>query len=67
MFGSVSYQNFLNPLKDLSPSGHYMYRTVVAICTARFNIKKFYILPTQLYLFVLCGSEKNLQVFYNTA
>ena len=32
-----------NPLK---PSGHYMYRTVVTICTTRCNIHQFYVLPT---------------------
>jgi len=53
-------------------SGHYMYRTVVTICTTQwslyvphsghymyhqFNIQQLYVLPTQLYLCVLCGSE----------
>jgi hypothetical protein len=33
--------------KCLQPSGHYMYRTVVTVCTARFNIQQFYVLPTQ--------------------
>jgi hypothetical protein len=33
----------LSPLKF---SGHYMYHTVVTICTTRFNIHKFYVLPT---------------------
>ena len=33
-----------------------MYRTVVTILvyTAMFNIQQFYVLPTQLYLCVLC-------------
>ena len=46
-----------NPVK---PSGYYMYRQwslyvppVVTICTARFNIHKFYVLPTQC-IYVSC-------------
>ena len=39
----------LNPLKS---SGYYMYRTVVTICTAQFNIQQFYVLPTHaIYMF----------------
>ena len=60
------------------PSGHYMYRTVVTICTAhwslyvqpsgyymyrQFNIQQFYVLPTQLYLCVLCGSQNKQPLF----
>jgi len=59
-------------------SGHYMYRTVVTTCTAQwslyvphsghcmyhqFNIQQFYVLPTQLYLCVLCGSENKQRLF----
>jgi len=55
-------------LKALSPSGHYMYRTVVTICTAQwslyvphsghymyrqFNIQQFHVLPTQC-IYVFC-------------
>ena len=54
-------------LDRLMPSGHYMYRTVVTICTARFNILQFYVLPTQLYLCVLCGSENKQRLFPYTA
>jgi len=36
-------------------SGHYMYR--------QFNIHQLYVLPTQLYLCVLCGSQ-NKQPFF---
>ena len=36
-------------------SGHYMYR--------QFNIQQFYVLPTQLYLCVLCGSENKQRLF----
>ena len=46
-----SLSQLVNPLK---PSGHYMYRTVVTICTTGFNVHKFYVLPTQcdyVYLF----------------
>ena len=59
-------------------SGHYMYRTVVTICTAQwslyvpysghymyhqFNIQQFHVLPTQLYLCVLFGSENKQRLF----
>ena len=52
----------------VQPSGHYMYRTVVTICTAhwslyvqpsgyymyrQFNIQQFYVLPTQC-IYVFC-------------
>ena len=55
-----------------------MYRTVVTICTAQwslyvphsghymyhqFNIQQFYVLPTQLYLCVLCGSQNKQPLF----
>jgi hypothetical protein len=39
----------------LSPTGHYMYH--------QFNIQQFYVLPTQLYLCVLCGSENKQRLF----
>ena len=59
-----------------------MYRTVVTICTAlwllyvphsghciyhQFNIPQFYVLPTQLYLCVLCGSQNKQRLFPYTA
>ena len=55
-------------LDSLQPSGHYMYRTVVTICTAQwslyvphsghymyrqFNIQQLYVLPTQC-IYVFC-------------
>ena len=58
--------------------GRYMYRTLVAICTAQwslyvphtghymyrqFNIHQLYVLPTQLYLCVLCGSQNKQPLF----
>ena len=79
-------QNFIRctfvTAKPLKPSGHYMYRTVVTICTAQwslyvphsgyytyhqFNIQQFYVLPTQLYLRVLCGSQNKHRLFPYTA
>ena len=42
----------VNPLK---PSGHYMYH--------QFNIQQLYVLPTQLYLCVLCGSQNKQRLF----
>jgi len=42
----------INPLK---PSGHYIYR--------QFNITQLYVLPTQLYLCVLCGSQNKQPLF----
>jgi len=35
--------------------GHYMYR--------QFNIHKFHVLPPQLYLCVLCGSQNKQPLF----
>jgi len=37
----------------LNPSGHYMYRTLVTICTTEFNVQKLYVLPTQC-IYVFC-------------
>ena len=39
----------------LEPSGHYMYR--------QFNIQQFYVLLTQMYLCLLCGSEDKQRLF----
>jgi hypothetical protein len=39
--------------------GHYMYH--------QFNIQQFYVLPTQLYLSVLCGSQNKQRLFPFTA
>ena len=38
-----------------NPSGHYMYH--------QFNTQQLYVLPTQLYLCVLCGSENRQPLF----
>jgi len=40
---------------------------VVTIYTTRFDIHKLYVLPTQLYLCVLCGSENKQRLFPYTA
>jgi hypothetical protein len=45
-----------NPLQH---SSHYTYH--------QFNIQQFYVLPTQLYLWVLRGSEKKKRLFPYTA
>jgi len=37
----------------LEPTGHYMYRTVVTVCTTQFNIQQFYVPPTQC-IYVFC-------------
>jgi hypothetical protein len=42
-------------LAVLKHSGHYMY--------GRFNTHKFYVLPPQLYLCVLCGSRNKQPLF----
>ena len=42
-------------LSRLENSGFYMYR--------QFNIKRFHVLPTYLYLCVLCGSENKQRLF----
>ena len=46
-------------LHILKPSGHYMY--------GQFNTQQFYVLPTQLYLCVLCGSQNKQPLFPYTA
>ena len=53
---NLKHKSFNAPLQSfnpLKPSGHYMYRTVVTICITRFNINKFYVLPTQC-IYVFC-------------
>ena len=40
-------------ITPIKPSGHYVYRTVVTICTAKLNIQQFYVLPTQC-IYVFC-------------
>jgi len=39
--------------RPLNTIGHYIYRTVVTICTARFNILKLYVQPTHC-IYVFC-------------
>jgi len=46
----------------LKPSGHYMYRTVVTICTTRFDITILRSSHT-VYLCVLCGSQNKQRLF----
>ena len=68
-----------NPLNS---SGHYMYRPVVTIYTAQWSLyvphsghymyhqvwhSQSYVLPTQLYLCVLCGSQNKQPLFPYTA
>ena len=43
----------------LKPKTYFMYR--------QFNIQQLYVLPTQLYLCVLCGSENKERLFPYTA
>ena len=45
--------------EDVRRGGRFMYR--------QFHIKQFYVLPTQLYLCVLCGSQKKQRLFPCTA
>jgi len=47
-----SFRKKINPLK---PRGRYMYH--------QFNIQQFYVLPTQLYLCVLYGSQNKQRLF----
>ena len=51
---SVIFETFAH-FNALLPSGHYMYRQL--------NIKTFHVLPTQLYLCVLCGSQNKQPLF----
>ena len=63
---------------NVPPCGQYMYGPVVTICTAQwslyvphsghytyrqFYIQQFSVLPTQLYLCVLCGSQNKQRLF----
>ena len=59
--GRLQYNVLQNniALNPLQPSGHYMYR--------QFNIQQFYVLPTQLYLCVLCVSQNKQRLFPYTA
>jgi len=62
----------------LPHSGHCVYRTVGTMCTVQlslyvphsghymyrqFNIQQLYVLSTQLYLCVLCGSQNKQTLF----
>jgi len=51
----------------VKPSGHYMYHTVVTICTTRFNIQKILRSAHTVYLRVLCGSQNKQRLFPYTA
>jgi len=42
-----------------------MYRTVVTIRTARFNIQHFYVLPTQFMCFVWIWEQTAIISLYN--
>ena len=53
----------VSQLTLLKPSGHYMYRTVVTICTARFNTQQILRSIHTVYLCVLCGSENKQRLF----
>jgi hypothetical protein len=46
----------------VKPSGHYMYRTVVTICTASFTFNSARSAHT-LYLCVSCGSQNKQRLF----
>jgi hypothetical protein len=49
----------LRGLNPVQRSGNYMYR--------QFNIQQFYVLPTQVYYCVLCGSQNKQRLFPYTA
>ena len=52
---NIHWLVFVTEIWSLRPSGHYMYH--------QFNIQQFYVLPTQLYLSVLCGSDNKQPLF----
>jgi len=59
-FSRIGWQTGLSWLfNNLRPSGYYMYH--------QFNIYKSYVLPPQLYLCVLCGSQNKQRLFPYTA
>jgi len=49
------------------PEGLSFEAAWILIRTARLDIKFFYVLPTQLHLCVLCGSENKQRLFHCTA
>ena len=49
------------------PQGLTVQRRIITTCAARFDIQQFYILPTQLYSCVLCGSGNKGRLFPYTA
>jgi len=59
--GNYCSHTFFTAAHDcsLKPTGHYMYHQL--------NIHKFHVLPTQLYLCVLCGSQNKQRLFPYTA
>jgi hypothetical protein len=66
-FTCISRPQHIAKCSSLQPSGHYMYRTVVTIRTTSFIIQQFHVLPTPLYLCVLCGSQNKQPLFPYTA
>jgi hypothetical protein len=50
---------YVNPI---NPNGHYMYRTVVTICTASLTFTILRSAQT-VYLCVLCGSQNKQRLF----
>jgi len=46
-------------------SGHYMYRTVVTICTTRLNVKELHVLSTQ-YIYVFCMDLRTNSDYFPT-
>jgi hypothetical protein len=54
-YEETSLKDYWVDVNLLKPKTYFMYRQL--------NIQKFYVLPTQLYLCVLCGSENKQRLF----
>jgi len=56
---SINWPVFVNTFISLQLCFHYIYH--------QYNIQQIYDLPTQLYLFTLCGSDNTLRLFLYTS
>ena len=66
---SESYRRYCVSLllSSVPHSGHYVYRTVVTMCTTRLNIPQFHVLPTQCIYVFFYGPENKKRLFHCTA
>jgi hypothetical protein len=60
------FHNSLCPSPNFQCPIYPLYSPVVTACTARFNVHKLYVQPTQCVC-VLCGSQNKQRLFPHTA